>query len=126
MSMFSPLPHVRNSLCVLKRAENRRKDFVGVTAADLDVIGIFLRADKHSSAVRFPLSTYVRYLAGLEPSASCLFCDGDDKDVCHMFYGRVRAGTTCLLPVMPLPLRLRPLRPCTLCSLASSRLAHST
>ncbi|CAE7249062.1 unnamed protein product [Symbiodinium sp. CCMP2456] len=90
------LHHVRNSLRVmlLKRAENRRKDFVGVTVADLDVTRIVLHADKHT-LLRKSLQTlicgaittqHVRHLAGLTPTAKCPFCDGDDEDVFHVLW----------------------------------------
>ena len=99
---------------LLKRAERRRKDFVGASAADLDVTRVVLHADKHTQ--------HVRYLAGLTPSAGCLFCDGDAEDVFHVIWScpcwqSIRDGTL---------LRLRPGRLCRLCSLASSRLARST
>ena len=73
------LHHVRNSLRVmllLQRAEDRRKAML--TSIQL------LRKSLQSLLCGAITSQHVRYPAGLTPSATCLFCDGDDEDAYHV------------------------------------------
>ena len=79
---------------LLRRAARRRKDFVGVEDADLELSRAPVLLDKHvllrkslqSLLSGSVVTQRIRYLSGKSESALCQFCQAADEDMFHLLW----------------------------------------